>query len=90
MGADWTGGRRAGNSAATRYTQVPAVDKWDSYGKAHDLALARAKTRSDLLRADAAYAAGAISDGVWSLNPLEVATGVAVGTLGTVAHQWSA
>lgn len=89
VGADWVGGHLTTNSDAPRYRGVRAVDHWDELGRRHDLALADAEDREELLAADAAYAMGALSDGASELNPVEFLTGVAVGTVGVIAHQWS-
>lgn len=89
VGADWVGGHLTTNSDAPKYRGVRAVDRWDELGRRHDLALAYAEDREDLLAADASYAFGAMRGGVIELNPVEFLTGIAVGTAGVIAHQWS-
>lgn len=77
----------ANNSSVDRLPQVKPIDTWDGYGMQHDRALARARSRGDLVVADSRYAMDTISHGILSLNATEALSGVIVGTAGTLYHQ---
>lgn len=63
------------------------MDEWDSYGRDHDYALARARGRYDLAAADASYAVNAVIDGTQNFNATEIVSGLVVGGVGSLYHQ---